>query len=89
MHNVLRNRLTCDDVQGKNFGNACKDCYTEKRLNEGLEGVYTNVICTCDGIANIVHDLGKSPVIFSLVFSPSANETRQVPTLTSEMWMAF
>ncbi|KAI0192696.1 hypothetical protein EV127DRAFT_406667 [Xylaria flabelliformis] len=43
---------------GKNFGNACKDCYTEKRLNEGLEGIYTNIICTCDGIANIVHDLG-------------------------------
>ncbi|KAI8951690.1 hypothetical protein F4801DRAFT_279291 [Xylaria longipes] len=43
---------------GKNFGNACKNCYTEKRFNVEFEGTYTNIICTCDGIAKIVHDLG-------------------------------
>ncbi|KAI1360495.1 hypothetical protein F5Y08DRAFT_46958 [Xylaria arbuscula] len=45
-------------VYGSNFGESCKSCYTEQRLDISLEGVYTHIICTCDGIANIVRDLG-------------------------------
>ena len=50
--------LTYNHAQGSNFGDRCKNCYTEQRLDVFLEGVYTHIICTCDGIANIVRDLG-------------------------------
>ncbi|KAI1245112.1 hypothetical protein MGN70_012001, partial [Eutypa lata] len=34
---------------GKNFGDVCNDCYLEQRFLEQWEGIYTFVVCNCDG----------------------------------------